>query len=259
MARYSVKEQEESQPKNYNGQKRIPTANSNHRSIKCGQLVSSHSTPPILASSPEPLYRSGLGLDIFLINSRLDSGGQILVWRGNLFFLISRQLLIRRSLIIVTITHPKEDDGLPEEHANCAGSHAKCNTDQDRDEGNLDGDPHDMSHAAEEALGVPLVMMMRVGTTIHWRGLVVVAGKFHRSIWATVGSAVMLVAHHTHDAVEAFDAEAFDLVGSGLGSRLDTSNAAQELGHDTTHHVVTFSVRSVFVLSDGSDGVEGDL
>ena len=207
------------------------------------------------------------GVNILLIDGLLNGGGQILIRRGDLLLLIGGQLFVRRGFIMVAVPHPEEDDSLSNKHTDCASSHTEGDADKNRDESNLDRDPEDMSHAAKEALVVPLVVMMRVRTTI--LGLeVVVAGELHCAIWVTVGNTngivstlvvMMLVAHHAHDAVEAFDAEALDLVCSGLGGRFNSGNATKKLGHNTAHNIAALSIGSVWGGSDSVDGVEDNL
>lgn len=211
---------------------------------------------------PQHLSHLSLSLNILLlIDSLLNGSGQILIRRGNLLLLVGGQLLVRRGFVVAAVAHPQEDDGLSDEHADGAGGHTECDTDQDGDESDLDRDPQDMGHAAEEAFAVPLVVLVGERTTI-LRLEVVVAGELHGAVWAAMGDAsravgalvvVVLVAHHAHDAVEAFDAEALDLVSGGLGGGLDSGDAAEELGHDAAHHIAALSVGSVWGGSDGGD------
>ncbi len=68
-----------------------------------------------------------------------------------------------------------------------------------------------------------------------------------------------LMTHQVHDAVEALDAETFDFVGGSLGGGLDSGNAAQELGHHTTHDIAALGVWAIGGDSDGLNRMESDL
>ena len=171
----------------------------------------------------------------------------------------------------MAITHPEEDNSLSNKHTDSAGSHTESDTNENRNEGNLNGDPKNVSHTAKEALIVPVVVMVWVRATILRFG-VVVGREFHCAVRAAVRNTsgtmlafvmalvvMVLMSHHTHNAVEALNAETFDLVGGGFGGGFDFADTAKELGHDTTHDITALSVWGIGGRSNVGDRVEGNL
>ena len=123
-----------------------------------------------------------------------------------------------------------------------------------------------MNHATKEALVLPLVVMLRDGLemVMGWQ----IEGAIRKTVRDTCRGVmcivlpfvmVVLVAHEVHNAMEAFDAEAFDLVSSRLCGGLDSGDTAENLRHDAAHDIAALSIRCVGCGSDRLDRVESNL
>ena len=96
------------------------------------------------------------------------------------------------------------------------------------------------------------------------------AGKFHGTIWTTVGSshvafvtfvmvALVVVVLVTSELVKAFHADALHLVSGTLSGCFGFVDASHELSEDAAEDAFTFGVWGVGGGRDGGDRMECEL
>ena len=192
--------------------------------------------------TPLPLRNLSLCLNILFVFD--ISGGDIFVgWET---VLVVRGHRFIYGVLVLPVLQPEEDDELSNKHSDSASSHTKGHTNQDRHESELDGCPHDVNQAVEEA---SLAMAMHV-----MRAEFEMGRKLNGAVRTTVCSRAVWKVRRvfTSEALEALDAETLDALSSGRRGSLGLVDVVEDFREDTAKHIGAFGVWRIGRWGDSS-------